>query len=642
MRGAQRALRAGAATARCASARRGRRRRRRCWWSSAASLATRLGSEFIPSLDEGDIALHALRIPGTSLDAGRRDAARARAARSTQFPRSSDVFAKIGTAEIATDPMPPSVADTFVMLKPRDEWPDPRKPKARARRASSKRRLHACPGNNYEFTQPIQMRFNELIAGVRSDVAVKVFGDDLGRAGATSATRSRRCWRRCRAPPTCKVEQVDRACRCSTIEIDRDGDGALRAERRRRAGRGRGRRSAARRPARSSRATGASTSSCGCRKRCATTSTRSKRLPIPLPRSHARRRRALGAAHDAARVRAARRRRRRSTSRTGPNQISRENGKRRVVVTANVRGRDLGSFVAEAEQRIRDGRRASARLLDRPGAASSSSSSRRAQRLQIVVPLALLLIFAAAVHDLRLGRRDALLVFTGVPLALTGGVARALAARHAVLDLRRRRLHRAVRRRGAERPGDGHASSTSCASDGAALDDAVLDGALTRLRPVLMTALVASLGFVPMALATGTGAEVQRPLATVVDRRHPVVDAADAARAAGALPHDGAGGNARGHRVTRRTRVRVGVAAAVALIVFGAVATLWAHGVSNRDAAFVRGVTGAGASAVHVPRRQAHGHRLRPPAVPRRRDLLPLPTEGRRRCTSACSRSATA
>ena len=140
-------------------------------------LATRLGSEFIPSLDEGDIALHALRIPGTGLEQaiGMQTALESRI---KQFPEVDKVVAKIGTAEVATDPMPPSVADTFIMLKDRSEWPDPRKPKDELIRELEVA-VKAVPGNNYEFTQPVQMRMNELIAGVRADVAVKVYGDDL-------------------------------------------------------------------------------------------------------------------------------------------------------------------------------------------------------------------------------------------------------------------------------------------------------------------------------------------------------------------------------------------------------------------------------------------------------------------------------
>jgi cobalt-zinc-cadmium resistance protein CzcA len=140
-------------------------------------LATRLGSEFIPSLDEGDVALHALRIPGTSLTQAVQ-MQYALEAEIKKLPEVQTIFAKLGTAEIATDPMPPSVADNFVMLKPRSDWPNPNKSKAEVV-ADIQTAAERVIGNNYEYTQPIQMRFNELISGVRSDVAVKVFGDDM-------------------------------------------------------------------------------------------------------------------------------------------------------------------------------------------------------------------------------------------------------------------------------------------------------------------------------------------------------------------------------------------------------------------------------------------------------------------------------
>ncbi|MCK5360562.1 MAG: efflux RND transporter permease subunit, partial [Gammaproteobacteria bacterium] len=139
--------------------------------------ASRMGAEFIPNLDEGDMAVHALRIPGTSLTQAV-SMQKTLESRFIEFPEVSQVFAKLGTAEVATDPMPPSVADTFVIIKPRSEWPDPDKPKAQLV-AEMEEAVSAIPGNKYEFTQPIQMRFNELIAGVRSDLGVKVYGDDV-------------------------------------------------------------------------------------------------------------------------------------------------------------------------------------------------------------------------------------------------------------------------------------------------------------------------------------------------------------------------------------------------------------------------------------------------------------------------------
>ena len=143
----------------------------------AGMQANRMGTEFVPNLDEGDIALHALRVPGTSLTQAI-EMQTVLETRIRKFPEVSHVFTKIGTAEVATDPMPPNVADTFIILKEREDWPDPRKPKTELL-DEMETAARAIPGNNYEFTQPIQMRFNELISGVRSDLAVKVYGDDL-------------------------------------------------------------------------------------------------------------------------------------------------------------------------------------------------------------------------------------------------------------------------------------------------------------------------------------------------------------------------------------------------------------------------------------------------------------------------------
>jgi len=473
-------------------------------------LATRMGSEFVPSLDEGDLAVHALRIPGTSLSQAiaMQHAVEEEAA---AFPQVDKVFAKIGTAEIATDPMPPNVADVFVMLKPRAQWPDPDLPTPELVHALEDR-LRQVPGNNYEFTQPIQMRFNELIAGVRSDVAVKVFGDDLEILLETGEEIGE-VLERVPGAADVKVEQVtglpvltihlNRAEMAryglnvsevqEVIEIALGGKTAgevFEGDRRfdllvRLPEELRGRIDAL------------------------------DRLPIPLPGrgensglllasldppaprpSYI----PLGAVAD-------------FVVAPGPNQISRENGKRRVVVTANVRGRDLGSFVAEAEGQIRERVSIPAGYWTTWGGQFEQLLA-AAQRLQIAVPLALLLIFLLLFTTFGTVK-DALLVFTGVPLALTGGVA-ALWLRQIPLSIS---------------AGVGFIALSGVAvlnglvmisfinklrGEGSPLEQALREGALTRLRPVLMTALVASLGFVPMALATGTGAEVQRPLATVV------------------------------------------------------------------------------------------------------------------------------
>ncbi|MEN8160278.1 MAG: CusA/CzcA family heavy metal efflux RND transporter, partial [Myxococcota bacterium] len=472
--------------------------------------ATRMGSEFIPSLDEGDVVIHALRIPGTSLtQAVSMQTALERALRSV--PEVETTFAKIGTPDVATDPMPPSVADGFVMLKERPEWPDPRKPTGEVVRALE-RAVARVPGNNYEFTQPIEMRMNELIAGVRSDVAVKVFGDDLellratgdsiaalleGVPGAADVKAERvtglpmlevEIDREALARYGLSQDEVQEVVRTAIggsvagqlYEGDRRFDVVVRLPEALRADLG-----------------------------------EIDRLPVPIPR-------ARGASEASGLRRVSAREGpgfvplgavARLSLGTGPNVISRENGKRRVVVTANVRGRDIGSFVAEAEQRMRAEIALPTGTWSRWGGQFEQLES-ASRRLRIVVPLALLLIFAilASVFG---SVRDAAIVFSGVPLAWTGGIA-ALLLRGIPLSIS---------------AGVGFIALSGVAvlngvvmvsfinelrREGRGVEAAVREGALTRLRPVLMTALVASLGFVPMALSTGAGAEVQRPLATVV------------------------------------------------------------------------------------------------------------------------------
>ncbi len=474
-------------------------------------LATRMGREFIPSLDEGDIALHALRIPGTSLSQAVAMQHQLETA-IVEVPEVATTFAKIGTAEIATDPMPPSVADCFVMLRPRSEWPDPDRPKADVVRALEER-VAAVPGNNYEFTQPIQMRFNELLAGVRSDVAVKIFGDDL-ESMTESGEDIAEILEAVPGASDVKVEQVTglpvltlhlrrdelRRYGLNVAEVQDIVEAAIGGKEAGRIFEGDRRYPLVVRLAEAQRGD----------------VERLKALPVPLPasvRTDGESKAAdvmvargdtffvpLGALAD-------------FDIAPGPNQISRENGKRRVVVTANVRGRDIGSFVSDAQQRID----ASVRLppgywMTWGGTFEQLASATR--RLELVVPLSLVLIFGLLVAMFGTAR-DAAIVFTGVPLAMTGGIL-ALWARGMPLSIS---------------AGIGFIALSGVAvlnglvlitfikglrSGGAALEDAIRRGAVTRLRPVLMTALVASLGFVPMALATGRGAEVQRPLATVV------------------------------------------------------------------------------------------------------------------------------
>jgi cobalt-zinc-cadmium resistance protein CzcA len=460
-------------------------------------VASRMGTEFIPSLDEGDVALHALRIPGTGL----RQAISMQHAieRSLmQLPEVENAFAKIGTAEVATDPMPPSVADGFVIMKPREEWPDPRKSKADLVR-DIENAVRVLPGNNYEFTQPIQMRFNELIAGVRSDVAVKVFGDDLD----TLSGEAERIAAILETVPGAADVNVEPISGLPMLEVAVDRASLARyglslARVQDLAQVGVGGRAAGQLFEGDRRFDIVVRLPEDVRGDVAAL----QRLPLALASGSAQPGAVipLGAVADVQLTEA-------------PNQISRENGKRRVVVTSNVRDRDLGSFVAEAEQRIRDEVALPAGYWTTWGGQFENLIS-AGRTLRIVVPLALAAIVAMLV--LVFGNlRHALLVFTGVPLALTGGVA-ALAMRGIPLSISAAVGFIALSGVAVLNGLVLISFMNELRKDGASVDNAVRDGALTRLRPVLMTALVASLGFVPMAIATGPGAEVQRPLATVV------------------------------------------------------------------------------------------------------------------------------
>lgn len=461
-------------------------------------IASRMGSEFIPSLNEGDIALHALRIPGTSLtQAIEMQTELERTVK--KFPEVDRIFAKIGTAEVATDPMPPNVADNFVMLKPQSEWPDPKRSKADLV-AAMQEAVEKVPGNNYEFTQPIQMRFNELISGVRSDVAVKVFGDDMEAMNET-ANQIAKVLEGVAGAADVKVEQTT-GLPMLTVKIERariarlglnvsDVQDALAI------------------------AVGGRESGLlfeGDRRFDITvrlpealrTDLESvKRIPIRIPGSEASVRRAYVQLGEVATLEVA----------PGPNQISRDSGKRRVVVTANVRGRDIGSFVAEAHQRLQDQVKIPTGYWTSWGGTFEQLQS-ASKRLQIVVPVALLLVFVLLFAMFN-NVKDGLLVFSGVPFALTGGII-ALWLRDIPLSISAGVGFIALSGVAVLNGLVMIAFIRSLRDEGMPLDDAVQQGALTRLRPVLMTALVASLGFIPMAIATGTGAEVQRPLATVV------------------------------------------------------------------------------------------------------------------------------
>jgi cobalt-zinc-cadmium resistance protein CzcA len=463
----------------------------------SAAVASRMGTEFIPSLDEGDVALHALRIPGTGLQQAI-SMQHGIERRLMQLPEVENAFAKIGTADIATDPMPPSVADGFVIMKPREQWPDPRKSKADLVR-DIENAVRVLPGNNYEFTQPIQMRFNELIAGVRSDVAVKVFGDDLEAMNA-EAKRIAAILESVPGSADVKVEPVT-GLPMLDVTVDRARlarYGLPLARVQEVAQIGVGGRTAGQLFEGDRRFDIVVRLPEDVRGDVAAL----PRLPLALSSGTAEPGAVipLGAVADVRLTEA-------------PNQISRENGKRRVVVTANVRGRDLGSFVAEAEQRIRDEVTLPAGYWISWGGQFENLIS-AGRRLQIVVPLALAAILAMLVVVFG-NLRHALLVFTGVPLALTGGVA-AIALRGIPLSISAAVGFIALSGVAVLNGLVLISFMNELRRDGASVDTAVREGALTRLRPVLMTALVASLGFVPMAIATGPGAEVQRPLATVV------------------------------------------------------------------------------------------------------------------------------
>ncbi len=462
------------------------------WIAAHGVLATRLGAEFVPNLDEGDIAMHALRIPGTSLDQAIR--LQTQLEREVKkLPEVARVFSKIGTGEVATDPMPPNVADTFIIMQPRQNWPEPRKPKAQLV-AELEALVEPVPGNRYEFLQPIQMRFNELLAGVRSELAVKVFGDDFDQLVALG-DKIEQTLQRVPGAADVAVEQAT-GLPVLTITPQRAALGHL----------GLTIEALQELVATALGGTVAGQLYEGDRRfdivvRLAEAQRQDveliSRLPIPVNESEYV---PLG---QVARVEVV----------SGANQVNRENGKRRVVVGANVRGRDLASFVLDV-------RRAIEQEIDLPPGywieygGSFEQLASAANRLGIVVPLTLLGIVGLLV--LALGSfRDAAVIFSGVPLALTGGVlalllrgipfsisaAVGLIALSGIAVLNGLVLVSFIgdlRRRGRD------------------LEDAIVEGALTRVRPVMMTALVAALGFVPMAVNTGIGSEVQRPLATVV------------------------------------------------------------------------------------------------------------------------------
>lgn len=463
-------------------------------------IGSRLGSEFVPSLNEGDFAIQALRIPGTSLTQSVDMQRQIERTLKAKFPEIDRVFARTGTAEVASDPMPPNISDGYIMVKPEDKWPEPKKTRDELLSAIQAE-VANIPGNNYEFSQPIQLRFNELISGVRSDVAVKVFGDDMEVLNDTAAKISA-VLEKVPGATEVKTEQTT-GLPMLTVNIDREKTARY----------GFNVNDVQEVIATATGGREAGTLFQGDRRfdivvrlpeNLRTDLEALKRLPLSLPSTSQTATRTnyipLG---EVATLELA----------PGPNQISRESGKRRIVVSANVRGRDLGSFVAEAEQRIGQQVKVPAGYWTVWGGQYENLQS-ATNRLKIVVPVSLLLVFVllfAMFNNIK----DGLLVFTGIPFALTGGIV-ALWMRGIPLSISAAVGFIALSGVAVLNGLVMIAFIRGLREQGKSVDDAVHEGALTRLRPVLMTALVASLGFVPMAIATGTGAEVQRPLATVV------------------------------------------------------------------------------------------------------------------------------
>ncbi len=455
-------------------------------------LATTLGSEFIPQLNEEDLLLQAIRITGTSLEQSV-EMQKALELKIQEFPQVKNVFSRIGTPEVANDPMPPNIADTYVMYTPRNQWPDPTLSYDELS-AHIVEAVAGQPGNNFELTQPIEMRFNELISGVRADLGIKVVGDDLDQL-LRSANAIREEIEKIDGASDIQVEQVTGLPMLSIlpkrIELARYGLNIAQLQQ--------------------ALATAIGGENAGAiyegdrrfsivvrlPEQVRNNIYRLGELPIVLPNGQ------FVPLSEVADLNIA----------PAPNQISRENGKRRIVVTANVRGTDLGTFVKNVKQKIqRNVEIPSGYWLEYGGAFEQLASAN--ERLTLVIPITLAIILGLLVMAFG-SLKDALIIFSGIPLALTGGVI--------ALWLRDMPLSTSA--------GVGFIALSGIATlnglvmlmfirdlykESGELISSIIDGAMLRLRPVLMTALVAGLGFVPMALNIGTGAEVQRPLATVV------------------------------------------------------------------------------------------------------------------------------
>lgn len=470
-------------------------------------LFTYLGQEFIPTLDEKDLAVHAIRIPSTSLTQSQ-DMQFNVEKTLKSFNEVDYVFSKTGTAEIASDPMPPNTSDTFVILKPKDQWPDSTISKTQLINKFEEK-LHALIGNVYEFTQPIQMRFNELIAGVRADIAVKIYGDNFAQLNKI-ATDVAEVLQKTKGGTDIKVEQTtglpmlniklnyDKMARLglnvstvlNTISIaiggkssglvfegDRRFDIIVKLNESYR-----------------ENLVMIDTLPIFLKnpiKKLTPTLTKSeeKLTSIPL--------------REIASV----------IIEDGPYQISRENGKRRITVQANIRGSDTNTFVQQAQNKLANIKLPTGYWIEWGGQFQNLAQAK--ERLLWIIPLCFLAIFLILFSALN-SISGALFIFTAIPLALTGGV----------LSLFLRGIPFSISAAVGFIALSGIAVlnglvmvttiNNEFQQSSTAPIDAIIKGATTRLLPVLMTALVASLGFIPMALATGTGAEVQKPLATVV------------------------------------------------------------------------------------------------------------------------------
>ena len=455
-----------------------------------AILATKMGSEFAPQLSEGDFAVQQMRSPSTGLEQSLCMQENTEKLLLKEFSEIKAIFARTGTAEVATDVMPPNISDGIILLKPKSEWSNP-KQSLDELRTRMQAFLATLPGNNSEFSQPIELRFNELISGVRSDVGVKIFGDDMNVLDREAQRLSQKM-KAISGATAVNVEQTT-GLPLLNVEVNK----ALASQY------GLSVKSIQDLVAASVGGENVGQILQGDRRfdfvirlgEAERTPEHLALLPIQLPNG------GLIQLQDVAKV----------ENISGINQVSRENAKRRVVITANVEGRDLGSFVSELQATLAKEPLPAGYWLEYGGQFENLASAK--SRMQVVIPLALITIFIllmAVFHSVK----ESLLVFSGVPFALSGGLV-AIWLRDIPLSMS---------------AGIGFIALSGVAvlnglvmltfikelREQYNLQHATWYGAILRLRPVLMTACVASLGFIPMALATGTGAEVQRPLATVV------------------------------------------------------------------------------------------------------------------------------